>query len=44
MARDFLCYWATGERGMSMVNVARKFDLIPAAVSCAVRRAEKVAK
>ena len=44
MARDLLCYWLTVEAGMFMVDVARKFDLTPAAVSCAVQRGEKMAK
>jgi hypothetical protein len=44
MARDLLCYWATVEVGMSMVDVARKLELTPAAVSYAVRRGEKLAK
>ena len=44
MARDLLCYWAAVELGMSMVDLARKFDLTPAAVSCAVKRGEKIAK
>jgi len=44
IARDLLCYWAAAELGMSMVDLARKFDLTPAAVSCAVQRGEKMAK
>jgi chromosomal replication initiation ATPase DnaA len=44
MARDLLCYWATVELGMSMVDLARKFELTPAAVSYAVRKGEKMAK
>ena len=44
MARDLLCYWATVEVGMSMVDVARKLELTPAAVSYAVQRGEKIAK
>jgi len=44
MARDLLCYWATVEVGMSMVDVARKLELTPAAVSYAVQRGEKMAK
>ena len=44
MSRDLLCYWAAVELGMSMVDLARKFDLTPAAVSCAVQRGEKTAK
>ena len=44
MARDLLCYWATVELGMSMVDLARKLELNPAAVSCSVQRGEKMAK
>lgn len=43
-ARDLLCYWTVVELGMSMVDLARKFDLTPAAVSNAVQRGEKMAK
>jgi putative transposase len=39
-----LCYWAVVELGMSMVDLARKFDITPAAVSYAVQRGEKLAK
>ncbi|MBW2005543.1 MAG: transposase, partial [Deltaproteobacteria bacterium] len=43
-ARDLLCYWSVVELGMSMVDLARKFDMTPAAVSYAVQRGEKMAK
>ena len=43
-ARDLLCYWTVVECGMPMVDVARKFDMTPAAVSYAVQRGEKMAK
>jgi len=43
-ARDLLCYWTVAELGMSMVDLARKFDITPAAVSYAVQRGEKIAK
>jgi len=43
-ARDLLCYWTVTELGMSMVDLARKFDITPAAVSYAVQRGEKIAK
>jgi len=43
-ARDLLCYWTVVELGMPMVDLARKFDITPAAVSYAVQRGEKVAK
>jgi len=35
-ARDLLCYWTVVELGMPMVALARKFDMMPAAVSYAV--------
>ena len=44
MARDLLCYWSVVELGMPMVDLARKFAITPAAVSCAVQRGEKIAK
>jgi hypothetical protein len=38
------CYWTVVELGMPMVDLARKFDITPAAVSYAVQRGEKMAK
>ncbi len=32
MARDLVCYWSAAELGMPMVDLARKFDLTPAAM------------
>jgi putative transposase len=43
-ARDLLCYWTVVELGMPMVDLARKFDVTPAAISYAVQRGEKMAK
>ena len=43
-ARDLVCYWAVIELGMSMVDVARRFDITPAAVSYSVQRGDKTAK
>ena len=43
-ARDLLCYWTVVGLGMSMVDLARKFDITPGAVSYAVQRGEKIAK
>ena len=43
-ARDLLCYWSVVELGMSMVDLARKFEITPVAVSYAVQREEKLAK
>jgi hypothetical protein len=43
-ARDLLCYWTVVELGMPMVDLARKLDMTPAAVSVAVQRGEKMAK
>ncbi len=39
-----LCYWTVVELGMPMVDLARKSDITPAAVSYAVQRGEKMAK
>ncbi|MFZ3046940.1 MAG: hypothetical protein WA151_13590, partial [Desulfatirhabdiaceae bacterium] len=44
MSRALICYWAVAELGMTMVDVARKFDVTPSAVSYSVRRGEKMAK
>jgi hypothetical protein len=43
-ARDLLCYWSVVELGMPMVDLARKFDITPAALSYAVQRGEKMVK
>ena len=43
-ARDLVCYWAVIELGMSMVDVARRFDITPAAISYPVQRGDKTAK
>jgi hypothetical protein len=43
-ARDLLCYWVVVELGIPMVDVARRFDITPAAVSISVQRGEKTAK
>lgn len=44
MARDLICYFSVNELGMTMVDLARRFDMTPAAVSIAVQRGEKLAK
>ncbi|MDY6857559.1 MAG: hypothetical protein SWO11_23220 [Thermodesulfobacteriota bacterium] len=41
MARDLVCYWSVVELEMSKVDMARKFDITPAAVSYSVQRGEK---
>ena len=43
-ARDLLCYWAVIELGIPMVNLARKFDIMPSAVNYAVQRGERMAR
>ena len=43
-ARDLLCYWAVVDLGMTMVDVARRLDITPSAVSYSVQRGEKTAK
>jgi len=42
-ARDLLCFWSVNELGISMVDLARRFEVTSAAVSCAVQRGEKMA-
>jgi len=44
MARDVLCYWSATELRMSIVDIARKLDLTPAAISVAVQRGEEIVK
>lgn len=43
-ARDLLCYWAAVELGMTMVDVARRLNITPSAVSYSILRGEKTAK
>ncbi len=43
-ARDLLCYCVVVDLGIPMVDVARRFDITPAAVSISVQRGEKTAK
>ena len=43
-ARDLVCYWAVNGLGIPMVDLARKFDMTPAAVCYAVHRGEQIAK
>jgi hypothetical protein len=42
MARDLVCYWSVIELGM--VDLARKLDITPGAVSYAVQRGDIIAK
>ena len=44
MARDLVCYWGVVELGMSKVDMARRFNITPAAVSYSVQRGEKMVK
>jgi len=43
-ARSLLCWWAVGELGMTLTDLARRFDMTPSAVGYAVARGERVAK
>ena len=43
-ARDLLCYWTVFELGIPIVDLARKFDIAPTAVSYTVQQEEKMAK
>jgi hypothetical protein len=43
-ARVVLSFWSAVELGMSMVDVARRFDMTPAAVSYPVQRGERAAE
>ena len=42
--RDLLCYWCAIEPGIPMADLAKRLDMTFAAVSCAVKRGEKIAK
>ena len=45
MARQGICLvLGLAEPGVSMMDLARKFDITPAAVSYAIQRGEKIAK
>ena len=44
MARDLFCYWSVVELGMSMIDLARRFDITSVALSCAVQRGETTLK
>jgi putative transposase len=44
MARDLLIYWSVNELSISQVDLARRLDITPASVSCAVQRGEKIVK
>ncbi len=41
-ARNLVCYWAVAEFGASMIDVARRFDVTPSAISYSVQRGEKL--
>jgi len=43
-ARSLLCYWAVRELGMSMVSLAERLRISPAAVTQSVARGERLAK
>ena len=43
-ARDLTWYWAAGDLGISMVDLALRLDLTPAAINIAIQRGEKLAK
>jgi putative transposase len=42
-ARSLLCYWAVGEWGMGLTELARVFGMTPSAVGYAVRRGKGIA-
>jgi hypothetical protein len=43
-ARSLLCYWAVRELGVSMVSLAKRLKITPAAVTQSVARGERLAK
>ena len=44
MARDLLIYWSVSELCISQVDLARRLDITPAAVSLAFQRGENIVK
>jgi len=42
-ARDLVCYWAVHELGVSLTDLAKRFDLSPSGISYAVSRGEMIA-
>ena len=43
-ARDLLCYWCAIELGIPVADLAKRLDLTLAAVSCAIKRGDMIAK
>ncbi len=43
-ARSLLCYWAVRELGMSLRDLARKFEMSAAGIGYAVERGESIAR
>ena len=44
MARSLLCYWAARELGISLTELAQRFDLSVPAIVQSVKRGEKIAR
>jgi hypothetical protein len=42
-ARSLLCYWAVKELGMTVTQLAKRFEMRPSSITYAVRRGEKIA-
>jgi hypothetical protein len=40
-ARDLICYWCAVDFSLPMADLAKRFNITPAAVSYAVKRGEK---
>lgn len=43
-ARSLLCYWAVRQLGITLTELARRFELTPSAVGYAVERGERIAE
>ena len=43
-ARSLVSYWAVRELGMSITDLARRFEMSPSAVTYAAQRGEAIAK
>ena len=42
MARSLLCYWAVRELGMSLMDLAREFEMSATGIGYAVERGEGI--
>jgi DNA-binding MarR family transcriptional regulator len=41
--RDLVCFWCVSELSIPQSDLAKRFDITPSAVGCAVAKGEKLA-